>query len=185
MRPTLLCAFLLTAISACNNETAPVVEPKPPAEQRKSSTLPGFAVGNTAPEIEGLDLAGLPLKLSDYRGKVVVVTFWGSWCPPCCAMLPHERELVKRLEGRPFALLGVNSDRPGSNLKAFVQAERITWRNWQDGGQRGPIATFYGIRAWPTIYVLDADGVIRYKNVRGRQLDMAVDALLAKVPAAQ
>ncbi len=94
-------------------------------------------------------------------------------------MYPHERSLVKRLEGKPFALLGVNSDKTLDELHAAMEREHITWPSWFDGGSTGgPIATFYGITAWPTTYVLDPKGVIRVKNVRGDDLDKAVDSLL-------
>ncbi len=66
--------------------------------------------GKPAPEIDGVDFDGKRLKLSDYRGKVVVLAFWGSWCGPCMNEVPRERELVERLKGKPFALLGVNCD---------------------------------------------------------------------------
>src|SRR5439155_24738268 len=68
-----------------------------------------LAVGKTVPDLESDDTEGKPLKLSDYRGKVVVLVFWGTWCPHCMAMVPTERALVKRYEGQPFAMLGVNS----------------------------------------------------------------------------
>ena len=94
-------------------------------------------------------------------------------------MYPHERSLVKRLEGRPFALLGINSDKTLEELHAAMERERITWPSWFDGGSTGgPIATYYGVRAWPTTYVLDPRGVIRVKNARGDALDKAVDSLL-------
>ena len=97
-------------------------------------------------------------------------------------MYPHERSLVKRLEGRPFALLGINSDRTVDELHAAMERERITWPSWFDGGSTGgPIATTYGVRAWPTTYVLDARGVIRVKDVRGDDLDQAVDSLLEEL----
>ncbi len=97
-------------------------------------------------------------------------------------MYPHERSLVKRLAGKPFALLGINSDRDREALKKVLQEENITWRSWWDGGSTsGPIATQWNVHAWPTIYVLDARGVIRYKNVRGEALDKAVETLLAEL----
>ena len=96
-------------------------------------------------------------------------------------MYPHERSLVKRLENKPFALLGVNSD-PKEQVEAALKRENITWRSWWDGGSTGgPIAKQYDVHAWPTIYVLDAKGVIRYKNVRGEEMDRAVDALLKEI----
>jgi len=97
-------------------------------------------------------------------------------------MYSHERSLVKKLEGKPFALLGINSDQTRHGVKDALKRENITWRSWWDGGSTGgPIASAYGVRAWPTIYVLDADGVIRYVNVRGHDLDNAVDTLLKEV----
>ena len=95
-------------------------------------------------------------------------------------MYPHERSLVKRLANQPFVLIGINSD-PKTRLRTAMKKNNITWRSFWDGGNtRGPIATAWGVRGWPTIYVLDDRGVIRYKNVRGAKMDTAVDALLAK-----
>src|SRR5947209_467941 len=97
-------------------------------------------------------------------------------------MYPHERSLVKRLEGKPFALLGVNSDQNKDDLKKVMEKEGITWRSWFDGGSTGgPIATKWNVHGWPTIYVLDAKGVIRYRDLRGEELDKAVDTLLAEL----
>jgi peroxiredoxin len=96
-------------------------------------------------------------------------------------MYPHERSLVKRLEDKPFALLGVNSDTK-ERVRQAIKKENITWRSWWDGGNTGgPIAKAWNVSGWPTIYVLDAKGVIRYKNVRERKMDEAVDKLLAEL----
>lgn len=94
-------------------------------------------------------------------------------------MYPHERSLVKRLAGQPFALLGINSDTDREMLKKVMQQEQITWRSWWDSGQiHGPITTSWYINQRPAIYVLDAGGVIRYKDVKGEELDKAVDSLV-------
>lgn len=96
-------------------------------------------------------------------------------------MYPHERSLVKRLEGKPFALVGVNSDGT-DRLRQAQKRENITWRSFWDGGStRGPIAKRWNVQGWPTIYVLDAQGVIRFKDVREKELDEAVDALLREL----
>ncbi len=138
--------------------------------------------GKPAPEIDGVTLDGRPLKLSDHRGKVVVLVFWGSWCGPCMAAVPHERELAERLKDRPFALLGVDcKDEPAAGLKA-VRDHNITWPNWHDGSEGdGPIVARYQIRGYPTVFVIDAKGIIRHKQVSGSGLDKAVDDLLAEV----
>lgn len=138
-----------------------------------------LAVGRSAPEIEGEDLDGKPMKLSDFRGKVVVLNFWATWCGPCMAMVPHERDLVKRLENQPFVLLGVNGDADRVAARTCVAREHITWRSW-DQGRDGPIIRRWNILGWPTIYVLDAQGIIRYRDIRGAELDEAVDRLIAE-----
>jgi hypothetical protein len=97
-------------------------------------------------------------------------------------MLPHERSLVKRLADRPFTLIGVNSDKSAAELKDVMAKESITWRSFFDGpGTQGPIATAWNVSGWPTIYVLDQRGVIRFKGVRGKAMDRAVDQLLAEL----
>ena len=98
------------------------------------------------------------------------------------AMVPHERSLVKKLEGKPFALLGIDLDESKEQLKKTEEREKITWRSWWDGAN-GPIGKQWRIRYLPTIYVLDAKGVIRYKNVRDQALDQAVHALVKETEA--
>jgi hypothetical protein len=81
-------------------------------------------------------------------------------------MYPHERSLVKKHADKPFAILGVNSDADRGELKKVMEKEEITWRSWFDGGSTGgPIAGKWNVHGWPTVYVLDAKGVIRYKSV--------------------
>ncbi len=97
-------------------------------------------------------------------------------------MYPHERSLVKRLADKPFTIIGVNSDTDREGLKQTLQDEQITWRSfWNGGSTSGPISTAWNVHGWPTIYVLDAQGQIRYRGVRGEQLDQAIDTLLAEV----
>jgi hypothetical protein len=101
-------------------------------------------------------------------------------------MYPHERSLVKRLADAPFALIGVNSDRDLGKLAKRMEEEQITWRSFWNGekGTGGPISTAWNVTGWPTIYVLDGNGVIRFRNVRGAAMDKAVDSLLAEMEPA-
>ncbi|MBM3998949.1 MAG: TlpA family protein disulfide reductase [Planctomycetes bacterium] len=82
-------------------------------------------------------------------------------------MYPHERSLVQRLAGKPFVLIGVNSDKDREKIKKDIASENITWRSFWNGekGTQGPISAEWGVRGWPTMYVLDAQGRIRYKSV--------------------
>jgi hypothetical protein len=95
-------------------------------------------------------------------------------------MIPHERSLVKRLEREPFALLGVSADQDRRELEKFLNEKQITWPIWWDKGFDGPIVTQWNVRGYPTIYVLDHTGTIRFKNVYGKELDEAIDQLLAE-----
>jgi Redoxin len=93
-------------------------------------------------------------------------------------MLPHEKEMVKRLADKPFALIGINSDGDRSVVNGILKKENITWRNVIDGNTSGPIATAWNISGWPTIYVLDKDGKIAYRDLRDDALEKAVVKLL-------
>jgi peroxiredoxin len=143
-----------------------------------------LSIGKVAPEIQGKDHEGRPFALGSYRGKVVVLTFSGNWCGPCVGMYPQERQLLARLMDRPFALVSVNTDADVKTLKKSITDGEITWRCWWDGGTAGPITSRWGIQAFPSIFVLDPAGVIRFKDVRGDDLEKAVDSLLKEAAAA-
>jgi thiol-disulfide isomerase/thioredoxin len=147
--------------------------------------IQNLSVGKTAPEIDGEDTEGVKFKLSDYRGKVVLLSFWGTWCGPCMADVPHERELVERLKDKPFALIGVNSDVDKTKLKTAMGKARITWRSFWCGekGAFGDIPKTWNVNGWPTIYLLDYKGVIRAKQVTGKELDRVIDKLIREVDA--
>lgn len=135
-----------------------------------------LTVGQKAVEITGEDFQGELLRLSDHLGKVVVLDFWADWCPHCRVMYPHERELTKRYSPDDFVLLGVNCDER-ARAQAVIDRGDVTWRSWPDG-QQGPIAEQWQIQSIPTIYVLDKNGVIRAKDVRGEELDQSIEMLL-------
>jgi hypothetical protein len=100
-------------------------------------------------------------------------------------MYPHERSLVKRLEGKPFVLIGVNSDKDRAELKKVLDKEKITWRSfWNGGGRQGRISSRWDIEGWPTLFLIDTKGVIRHKHVGSpgeKELDEELDELIAEV----
>ena len=98
-------------------------------------------------------------------------------------MIPHERSLVQRLKDQPFALIGVNSDDDKHYYSEEAKKNGVTWRSFWNGplGTRGAIAGKWGVSSWPTIYVLDHKGVIRFEGVRGKEMDEAVDSLLQEL----
>lgn len=156
-----------------------------PATKEAAAAISKLAVGAVIADITAKDTDGKELKLSDYRGKVVLFGFWGHWCAPSRAMFPYERALVKRMEGAPFAVIGVNSDKDKDLIKKQNEVEQITWRSFWNGpdGVNGPIAKDFRVRAWPTLFLIDHEGVIRHHwigNPGNVTLDRAIDALIAK-----
>ena len=96
-------------------------------------------------------------------------------------MYPHERSLVSKLQDEPFALVGVNSD-PADDYRSAIEKENITWPSFWDGGSTGgPIAIKWGVFGWPTIYIIDHEGIIREKNKRGDAMEEVVDRLLEEM----
>ncbi len=154
---------------------------------RHRFTIENLTPGRVAPNIVGTDTEGVEFALEDYRGKVVALIFSGQWCGPCRGEYPYQRAMLDIFDEDDVALLGVNSD---AKLETIVQAkvdEGLAYRTWWDGHSQpdadmvaaeGPIATEWGVQGWPTIYVIDDEGVIRFVNKRGGALIDAVDQLL-------
>ena len=149
-----------------------------------------LCAGKPAPEISGQDMDGRPLKLSDFKGKVVVIDFWTTSCGACRDMNAYERLLVKRMQDKPFALVGVNCDADEGKLREWIKQEEITWPSWHDGNAgnaEGPIFRQFNVHGWPTLYIVDHRGVIRHKfrdSPRNGKLDAAIDALVREAERA-
>jgi thiol-disulfide isomerase/thioredoxin len=148
------------------------------AEAAKSDQyfIENLTIGKTMPDVEAELLDGKKAKISDYRGKVAVLDIWATWCGPCRAMIPHEREMVEARKDKKFVLISVSADDEKDTLVKFLEKESMPWTHWWDNG--GKLTQKYQVRFFPTIYVLDAKGVIRFKHVRGKDMDEAIDTLL-------
>ena len=160
-------------------------------------------VGQEAPEIKGPNLDGKPMALSESRGRVTMLVFWATWCRPCMDMVPHERELVERYAGRPFALIGANGDKltvglpklyyqdgrlidDGPVVQAAVEKNKMTWPSFRNARSDGSPFLAWNVQSWPTIYLLDERGVIRgkWKGDPGvKELDAAVEKLVKAAEA--
>jgi thiol-disulfide isomerase/thioredoxin len=139
-----------------------------------------LGIGKVAPEVVSKDLDGKQVKLSDHRGKVVVLDIWATWCGPCRAMIPHEKELVERLKDKPFTLISISGDDKVETLKDFLKETPMPWTHWHNGADGG-ILKDWNVQYFPTVYVLDPKGVIRFKGVRGKAMDEAVETLLKEM----
>lgn len=96
-------------------------------------------------------------------------------------MLPHEKALVERLKDKPFALLGMNSDGDAAKVRKILADNGISWRQAILGSTNGAIARRWQVQSWPTIFVLDHKGVIRFKDVRDAEMEAEVNKLLAEL----
>jgi thiol-disulfide isomerase/thioredoxin len=141
---------------------------------------PDLSVGKPAPEVVIEDLDGKKARLSALKGRVVVLDIWATWCGPCRGMIPHEREMVERLKDKPFTLVSVSADTEKKTLTNFLAKEKMPWTHWWNG-EDGGIVEEWEVDHFPTIYVIDAKGIIRHKELRGEELEKAVNDLLKEM----
>jgi thiol-disulfide isomerase/thioredoxin len=142
--------------------------------------FPDLSVGQPAPEVVSEDINGKPVKLSDLKGKVVVLDIWATWCPPCRGMIPHTRELVSKMKDKPFVFVSVSADAKKETLVNFMKDNSMPWTHWWTG--TGGLVKDWEIEAYPTIFILDHKGVIREKIVGANSpaIDKAVTKLVAE-----
>ena len=154
------------------------VRPSGPNLARKAKTelseLRRLSVGKPAPDFDAEDLDGQEIKLSDYRGKVVVVAFWYS---STVDSLDEHQKLFEPLHEKPFAYISINCDNDLAKAKATIEKHQIAWPTIWDG-RSGPIAGEWNINLWTSVFVLDRHGVIRYRQLRGKELVTAIETLL-------
>jgi thiol-disulfide isomerase/thioredoxin len=117
-----------------------------------------------APELELPDLSGRQHRLRDYRGQVVLVNFWASWCPPCLAEMPSMQRLSEVMKGRPFRILAVNVEESKSTVWKFRKLLNLSFTTLLDSA--GEVAETWEVELFPSSYVIDAEGRLSYR-VRG------------------
>ncbi len=141
-------------------------------------------LGKPAPSLVGVDLDGRAMSLDDFRGKVVMLSFWATWCGPCMSLIPHERALLERFKDQPFAIVGVNGDREPDALAKALAKTPIPWRSFRDERPGGNfISGEWKVAGWPTLYLIDHQGIIRHKwvgapgdEILEREIGRLVDA---------
>jgi peroxiredoxin len=119
--------------------------------------------GGPAPALALKDLDGRSHQLSDYRGKVILVNFWATWCGPCRDEMPSIQELKDKLAGKPFVVLAVNLDEPESRIWKFLSQMKLDFTILLDPERKA--ARAWGARILPATYVIGPDGKIRYSLV--------------------
>jgi peroxiredoxin len=162
-------------ISAMGDEIAlSVADTTVPAKQFISP-------GHPAPEFTMENLEGAQVRLSDYRGQVVLLDFWATWCNPCIIELPNVLQTYREYKEKGFRIIGLSLDENRGQLADFVKGRKVPWPQLFDGkGWKMEIAQLYRVSAIPATFLLDRSGTIRYKNVRGPELARRVEELLAE-----
>ena len=149
---------------------------------RRLDELRNLAVGKLAPEFAGIGVDGKLIRLVSLRGQVVVLSCWDSSCEPYLKAIPQQKDLVAKLKGRPFTLLGVVTDGNGEAARKIIDAEGITWPNILSGGEN--VASLYHVQSNPDCFVLDAGGVIRSKGqISSSSLAKLVEKLVSETEA--
>lgn len=137
--------------------------------------------GNPFPGFDEKDVQGKPLSLASYKGKVVLIDFWATWCMPCMMELPNVIKTYEKHHAQGFEVIGVSLDQNKERLLAFTAEKKMAWPQFCDGqGPGNKLALKYGIHSIPATFLLDGEGKIIAKGLRGDALEEAVSKALAK-----
>jgi len=117
-----------------------------------------------APDFSITTADGEYVTLDDMRGKVVLLDFWGTWCPPCVASVPALRDLQKRFSKEPqFKMISVSRGDPEAKWREFVEKNQMVWTQYLDLDQH--VVRAFDVRAYPTYILIDAEGIVRYREI--------------------
>jgi peroxiredoxin len=148
------------------------------AESRKIQK--SLSPGNPFPEFSVKDIEGNPLGLAALKGKVVLIDFWATWCGPCVAELPHVLKAYEKHHAQGFEIIGISLDKEKAQLTSFLTREKMTWPQHLDGEDpKASLAAKYGVETIPSTFLLDREGKIIERDLRGEALETAVAKAVA------
>lgn len=136
------------------------------------------AIGSRAPDFSAPTPEGQPLSLNEVLGKVTLVDFWAAWCRPCRAENPNVVRVYQKYKDKGLSILGVSLDRNADAWKKAIEDDGLTWQHVSNVRYFDEIAELYNVTAIPASFILDADGVIVAKNLRGEALEAKIAELL-------
>jgi peroxiredoxin len=136
-------------------------------------------IGGVAPDFTGNTPDGRKISLADYKGKYLLVDFWASWCVPCRKENPNVVKLYEKYKDKNFEILSVSLDDDADKWKNAIQADGLKWQHVSDlKGWESEFAVLYSIEAIPQTYLLDREGKILAKNLRGEELEIKLKEIL-------
>lgn len=125
--------------------------------------IPEVGVGDSAPDFKITTDSGRQMTRSDFGGKVLVLNFWATWCPPCLEELPSLNQFQKEMAGSGVVVLGVSVDKNEKLYKAFLKRNGVMFETTRDPEANLPAE--YGTFKYPETYVIDASGKVRQKHI--------------------
>jgi len=140
--------------------------------------LAALDAGSTPPDFTVKLEGGSTFQLSALKGKVVLIDFWASWCPPCRASVPDLVALNQAMKGKAFRLLGISLDRDMEKGKAFIAEQKMAWLHVLDKAEGARLAGLYGVQYIPSTFLIDKQGKVAGVNLHGEELKAAVEKLL-------
>ena len=147
----------------------------------KVKSMASFTIGGEAPDFAQNNPEGESISLSSLRGKVVMIDFWASWCRPCRKENPHVKKLYSQYKDKGFDILAVSLDNTKSRWTAAIETDGLPWHHVSDlKGWKNEVAIQYGVSSIPQTVLVDKDGKIIARNLRGPALDQKLAELFAE-----
>ena len=146
--------------------------------QKQVENKKSFMIGGQAPDFSQSSPEGEEVKLSDFRGKILLVDFWASWCGPCRRENPHVVELYKKYKEQGFEILGVSLDNKKDRWTNAITSDKLEWQHVSDlKGWKNEVAKLYSVTSIPHTILLDQEGKIIARNLRGASLERKLEEL--------